>query len=85
MPPIVEAVKLAPPVAGMSEFYKRNPSIADAYWSKNQNLIIKLKNQSKEEYSLADEKEKNAFTEKYGNPPAALSPPPPPVPIRSWQ
>ena len=81
-PPVIVAVKFAPPVAEMKEFYKRNPSVAEAYWNNSKNLVIKLKNNTKEEYNLADEKMKNAFTEKYGNPPP---PPPPSAPNKSWQ
>ncbi len=83
-PPKVELVKFVPPATEMNEFYKRNPSVADAYWNNKQNLVIKLKNNTKEEYDLSDEKTKNAFTEKYGNPPPP-PPPPPPAPEKSWQ
>ncbi|MEJ0103470.1 MAG: hypothetical protein WDO19_13340 [Bacteroidota bacterium] len=63
-PPKVELVKFVPPATEMNEFYKRNPSVADAYWNNKQNLVIKLKNNTKEEYDLSDEKNEECIYRK---------------------
>ncbi|MES1214149.1 MAG: hypothetical protein ABUT20_01430 [Bacteroidota bacterium] len=81
-PPKVEVVKFTPPKAEMDAFYKRNPSVADAYWNKKNHLVVKLKNKSTEEYNLGNEKEKENFTSKYGAP-LQMPPPPPPVKVKS--
>ena len=83
-PPKIEVVRFIPPVTEINEYYKRNPSVTEVYRNNKKNLVVKLKSNTEEEYDFTNEKMKNAFTEKYGTPPAAL-PPPLPEPNKSWQ
>lgn len=79
-PPQVEIVKFTPPIIvkdkEMKTFYKRNPAVAGIDFTDGQQVIVRKKNGTKENYDLNDATQKQDFIKKYG----ALPEPPPPPP-----
>lgn len=59
----------------MDKFYDRNPQVRALIW-RDDEIIIRKKDNTVEVYTLSDNKDMKRFKEKYGEPPVA--PPPPP-------
>ena len=79
-PPKAEIVKyiILPPAEELNRFYAKNPSVSNAYYNENRQLVVELKNGKKELYNLAMKDQYRSFIDKYDGLPPALPPPPPP-------
>ena len=77
--PNVDISKLHLPGIQMKDFYKQNPSVANFFWKRNNEAVIKLKMGDVENYDLNNEEQKERFVQKYGAIPAPPPPPPPPL------
>ena len=79
-PPKVVLSKYVPPTKELKEFYKRNPDVVSLYWKSEEDIVVVLKDKTEFVYNMKNEKEKNAFEEKYGATTFKMPPPPPPLP-----
>lgn len=65
----------------LEKFYRRNPSVKAVIWREDE-IIIKKKDNSVETYSLDDRRDMKFFKEKYGDLPALPPPAPPSAPYQ---
>ena len=67
--------------ADYEAFLKKNATVSELHWNRNNEMIVVLKSGEKEKYRLNDKTSKRAAIDKYGELPAAPPPPPPPPPV----
>jgi hypothetical protein len=80
-PPPPKVIMKHPGAVTVKEFYKLNPSVSKVYAIEDKEIMIVLKDGTKEKYDIKNETEKRDFLNKYRKMPL-LPPPPPPPPSK---
>jgi hypothetical protein len=78
-PPPPKVILKHPGAVTVKEFYKLNPSVSKVYAVEDKEIMVVMKDGTKEKYDIKNETEKRDFLNKYRKMPL-LPPPPPPLP-----
>lgn len=78
-PPSSENLENSHQPQQVTDFLKRNQTVANIHWKSNNKIILALKNGKTKTYDLSKQEIRTDFINKYGIPPTP-PPPPPPAP-----